>query len=119
MVQTSEELVRRIVKGNDWCRAAWQRCCDAADGDETAWHRQLEMFHRGTARLDILCLQLEASGYEKCLYQKPICLDTDEVACWACLVTDRSTVGHPSALPLDMLETTVSSSTPTRGGVVI
>ncbi len=97
--QTSD-LVRRIRNGNDWCRSIWQKCCDTANGDETVWRRNLAMFHAGTERLYILCLQLEASGFKQCLYDKPLCLDTLDITCWACPVTDRSTLGRSAVMPL-------------------
>jgi hypothetical protein len=115
-----ERLARLRLNGTQWqiLWAAWQQCCDAADGDETAWRRQLEMFRRGTDRLYILCLQLKASGFTKCLYDTSLCLGTTEITCWACPVTDRSTIGRSVAMPVNIMAPVVGSSTTTSRGAI-
>jgi hypothetical protein len=62
----------------------------------------MTLFEAGTERLYILCLQIEASGFTKCPYEKPLCLGTTEITCWACPVTDRTSLGHSAVIPLDV-----------------
>lgn len=76
-------LLERVRNGNDWCLRAWARACDAAD-DHDEWCRRMDLFWRGTVKLDSLNFQLEGEGYDQCLYDEPKCRGTDDITCLAC-----------------------------------
>jgi hypothetical protein len=44
----------------------------------------MDNFEKGTDKLGVLCLQLQAEGFESCLYDEPRCRGVKEIVCWAC-----------------------------------
>ena len=76
-------LVARCRKGNEVIARIWREACENAD-DREKWAEMLDLYHRGTVKLQGLCDQLEALGYTGCLYDEPKCRGTNELTCFAC-----------------------------------
>lgn len=83
LTSSATTLLERVRDGNAWCIRAWARACEVAD-DREEWCRRMDLFEKGTHRLDLLCLQLEVEGYRQCLYDEPKCRGTRDIVCWAC-----------------------------------
>jgi hypothetical protein len=92
-METQLGLKSRVIKGNEWAQEAWKKCCDTMEQDEL-WKANMLSFENGCRKLNVLCLQLEASGWEKCLYPSLRCRERPaDLTCFAC----------PSVWPPDKL----------------
>jgi hypothetical protein len=82
------ELKERVRSGNDKLLDAWEK--GKRDGDID---RQLERIGNSWPKLSNLCLELEANGFNECLYDKPKCKTGDiEQFCFVC---PRETIHWP------------------------
>ena len=61
------ELRERVIKGNQKLFDAWQVICKI-DHESQQWKDELEKWHQATAKLSILCSNLQGLGYWDCLY---------------------------------------------------
>lgn len=83
-----EELKQRVKAGNKRLNDAWEAICQI-DHNSQRWADELERWHQANEKLSKLCTQLEALGFESCLYiengikTKP-CLPVDSLSCRVC-----------------------------------
>ena len=86
-MRTIAELKPRVLKGNEWCNDLWKRC-QATTDNEVLWKQNMLAFEKGTRKLEQLCTELEAAGWEACLYETMKCKEhRGDITCWACPLT--------------------------------
>lgn len=84
--EKTNTLLSRVKTGNEkiWDAYNWALVIDV-EKERDKWDQAMDKIERAVARLNLLCLELEASGYERCIYDKPTCSLTKPWAfCWAC-----------------------------------
>lgn len=62
-----EELKQRVKAGDQKLNDAWKAICQI-DHNSQRWSDELEKWHQANEKLSMLCMQLEALGFEDCLY---------------------------------------------------
>ena len=65
--QERQALRKRCIAGNEKLTEAYARLKEMTLSDE-AWNAAMEKWHLANEKLSALCTQLEALGYEVCLY---------------------------------------------------
>lgn len=76
----TEALLNRVRLGNFRLHEAWVVAC-RAETDEL-FERHMAKVDKASPLLESLCLELEVSGYETCLYDKPRCRDSADKNWW-------------------------------------
>jgi len=79
-------LLARVRAGNDRFNERWQKA-RAAAGDLARWTRITDEISSAWPKLNILCRQLMAEGYQGCLYPEGEhwCMDPE----WLCYVCPK------------------------------
>lgn len=80
-----EELKARCRTGNEKLNAAWQQIIKL-DHSQERWTEEVHKWHIANTRLSAYCTQLQAMGFNDCLYlengkKKVNCLDLDCRVC--------------------------------------
>ena len=87
--QEREKLRLRCIAGNTKLNEAWEKI-KQMDHASSAWAEAMENWHQANERLSLFCTQLEALGYDICLYleggkKTKTCLEQgDDIGCRVC-----------------------------------
>lgn len=79
----------RVISGNKKLNDAWEQICQV-NHESQEWEDLLERWHQANERLSLLCTELQAKGYEDCLYldsqgRKTVkCLEQSGIGCRVC-----------------------------------
>ncbi|MBA7654459.1 hypothetical protein ES703_62339 [subsurface metagenome] len=79
----------RVILGNKKLNDAWEQIKGMVH-DTEEWNYQMERWHQGNEKLSLLCSELQARGYETCLYlddqgkKVKSCLEQGGIGCRVC-----------------------------------
>lgn len=82
----NSELLTRVRNGNQVLYNAWLEACQS---DDAGYEAMMCRIDKSLPRLHNLCLQLQASGFDKCLYDVPRCQGDNNLVVLDCDSLDR------------------------------
>ena len=76
-----EILLERVKNGNKKLLDTWKQSCDSEPEES---EHLMKMIDKAWPRLNNLCLYLQASGFNDCLYGELFCSQNEERFCYVC-----------------------------------
>jgi len=81
---SNDGLIMRVKTGNERLKQEFFAACLADEsGENDKYEYHMQRIDKAYVKLERLCLELEVSGYEKCLYEKPLCTNSS-YWCYCC-----------------------------------